>query len=134
MQTNSKLSVFTFLIYQNQSAHDSTIDDDAKIQELCSNQRKVYLPPAIPSSVNLIPKEESDSPVRTYLRSFQSILTKFCGRVQSPEEMNQVFTYINHHRLRANVHMSTYLNKLHEEQKKLDHDAQDFAWEISGIL
>lgn len=41
MQTNPKLSVFTFLIYQNQSAHDSTIGDNAKIQELCSNQRKV---------------------------------------------------------------------------------------------
>lgn len=29
--------------------------------------------------------------------------------------------------------MPTYLNKLHEK-KKLDHDAQNFAWEISGIL
>lgn len=29
-------------------------------------------------------KEESDNPVRTYIRSFQSILTKFYGRVQAP--------------------------------------------------
>lgn len=74
------------------------------------------------------PKEESDNPVRTPLRSFQSILPKVYGRVQAPWEMNQVFTYRNHYRLRAIVYTSTYLNKLHG--KKSRHDTQNWYQRI----